>query len=76
VIGEFSSFTGCDQNCLEYSNLYLTDFVTGQIDPVLPSIQFWASGFYSSVAWSPDGSKVFAYCERLGLCVIPVQKTG
>jgi hypothetical protein len=62
---------------VDYSNLYLFDFVTSQVEPILPAEQFLlgnTSGTY--LAWSPDGSKILAECQSSGLCVIPVQSTG
>jgi len=53
--------------------LYLVDFLSEKIDSLFPSIQFYSAWWGTSLAWSPDGSKVLALCP--GLCLITVQKT-
>ena len=67
-----------EPGCEPYGKMYLTNFLTGEIDSVLPADQFamdWYGMLNTSIlAWSPDGSKVLALCPEL--CLITVQKTN
>jgi WD40 repeat protein len=59
--------------------LYLVDFLSGKIDNLFPSTQFYTSFPGTSLAWSPDGSKILAICwngKELKLCLVPVERTG
>ncbi len=61
------------------SFLYLVDFISGEVNPLFPSKQFEDGFPDTGLAWSPDGSKALALCwdgSEIGLCLIPVQRTG
>ena len=60
------------------SALYLIDFVSGKSNNVTPSYEFYTNSG-SSMAWSPDGSKVVVRCPTNlvdRICLISVQKSG
>jgi hypothetical protein len=54
--------------------LYLVDFLSGKVDSLFSSTQFNSNFFGTSLAWSPDGSKILALCPEL--CLINVQKNN
>jgi hypothetical protein len=60
--------------------LFLGDFISGQIDHILPSHTFTAIWAGSNLAWSPDGSKLLLNCptarESSQVCLIGVQTSG
>jgi len=60
--------------------LFLGDFITGQIDRVLPYYQFRPVNVGESLAWSPDGSKLLINCRIEKnvnqVCLISVQTGG
>jgi hypothetical protein len=71
VLGSALSFPHCDPNCYEETKLYLVDFLSGQIDPILSDYQFISNNAGTNLAWSSDGSKIIALCPAL--CKISVQ---
>jgi Tol biopolymer transport system component len=74
VLGSALSLPQCAPNCHNDKRLYLVDWLSGQIDSILPEYQFTATMDGINLAWSPDGSKVIALCPSL--CSISVQKSG
>ncbi len=74
VLGSAVSFPQCAPNCREDTKLYLVDFLSGQVDSVLPDRQFTANNPGTSLAWSPDSSQVIALCPAL--CSISVHRSG
>jgi len=59
--------------------LYLVDFLSGDVDALFPSYQFNTDRWGTSLAWSPDGTKLLARCsiEKQGrLCLISVKSTA
>jgi len=52
----------------------LVDFLSGQVDSILPEHQFIPNMDGTNLAWSPDGSKVVVLCSTL--CSISVQRSG
>lgn len=75
VLGEILSFPHCTPNCDNDIRLYLVDFISGQVVSILPEHQF-ISNFVTSLAWSPDGSKVIALCSPGIRCSISIQVNG
>jgi hypothetical protein len=56
--------------------LYLVDFLSEKTDVLFPSTQFYTAYSGTSLAWSPDGSKILALCEdSQDLCLISVKRT-
>jgi Tol biopolymer transport system component len=57
--------------------LFLGDFMSQQIDRILPSYEFMTVEVGTNLAWSPDGSKLLLNCsiseEAKQLCLIFVQ---
>lgn len=65
----------------DYSGtLFLGDFISGQVDHILPSYKFMAINVGTNLAWSPDGSKLLMNCpiseEVSQVCLISVQTRG
>jgi len=60
--------------------LYLGDFISGQVERILPTYQFNVGAGTINLAWSPDGSKLLINCPTTeGLkqvCLISVQTSG
>ncbi len=60
--------------------LYLGDFISGQVDHILPSFQFEVNSGSTNLAWSPDGSKLLMNCPTSEgvkqVCLITVQTSG
>ena len=65
--------------CQSGGSMSLIDFLSGEIDPVLPTDLFKVDRYGmlnpAVFAWSPDGSKVLALCADDNLCMISVQVT-
>jgi WD40 repeat protein len=79
AIGETTSFPHCAPNCNSYRRLYLVDFISKKAELLFPSYQVGGGQWDTSLAWSPDGSKIMAKCstETEGrLCLVPVQTGG
>jgi len=74
VLGEVLPFPQCGPGCYPDARLYLVDFISGQVDSILPEHKFIPNMAGTSLAWSPDGSKVIALCPAL--CSISVQRNG
>jgi len=57
--------------------LYLGDFISGQVDRILPAYNFHIYSGTTNLAWSPDGSKLLMNCPTpegvKQVCLIPVQ---
>lgn len=60
--------------------LYLVDFISGGVNRILPSYKFKTGIIGSSLAWSPDSSKLLMNCsiaeETHQVCLISVQTEG
>jgi len=74
VLGSVLPFPQCGPDCRDDTRLYLVDVISGQVDSVLPEYQFIPNTAGTSLAWSPDGSKVMALCPVR--CLISVQRSG
>lgn len=59
--------------------LYLVDFISGDVDDLFPSYEFFNVGWKGTeLAWSPDGLKLIADCpteEQGRLCLFAVKRT-
>jgi hypothetical protein len=60
--------------------LYLSDFISGQVERIIPTYQFNIGGAMTNLAWSPDGSKLLMNCPTpegiKQVCLISVQTSG
>jgi hypothetical protein len=74
VIGTVASHPQCGTDCFEDNRLYLVDFLSGQVNDILPNSQFVANNPGTNLAWSSDGSSVIALCPAL--CSISIQSSG
>lgn|SRR5574341_52478 len=74
LVLDLANLATCAPDCSTAARLYLVDFLSGQVEPLLPSVQFAVNDPGTNLAWSPDGSKVIALCPNL--CVISVQRTS
>jgi len=74
ALGSNVSFPHCAPDCYDDTRLYLVEFLSGQVDSILPDRQFIANTSGTNLAWSPDGSKIIALCPAL--CSISVQVNG
>lgn len=74
AIGAVASHPGCGTDCFEDNRLYLVDFLSGQVNDILPDREFNVGNPGTSLAWSPDGSKIIAMCPPR--CLISVQTNG
>jgi len=80
AVGRFLPFQYTNQSDKNVeSRLYLVDSSSGQSDDILPTYTFYADSLKSSLAWSPDSSKLLIRCPTMideRICFILVQKTG
>jgi hypothetical protein len=74
VLGSALSLPQCAPNCYEDTRLYLVDFISGQVDPILSEYQFVPNIEGTNLSWSSDGSEVMVLCPAL--CSINVQRSG
>jgi Tol biopolymer transport system component len=74
TLGSVQSFPGCSPDCHKDTQLYLVDFLSGQVNALIPARQYIANNSGTNLAWSPDGYKVLAFCPKL--CLISVKRNG
>ena len=60
--------------------LYLGDFISGQVERILPAYQFNVGAGRTNLAWSPDGSKLLMNCPTTEgikqVCLISIRADG
>ena len=76
VLGALLPSRSCVLDCYPDVRLYLVDFISGQVDAVLPDSKFVINDMGANLAWSPDGSKISALCWPGLLCSATVQING
>ncbi|MBI5297052.1 MAG: hypothetical protein HY869_16360 [Chloroflexi bacterium] len=76
VLGALLPSRSCVSDCYPDVRLYLVDFLSGQVDAVLPDSKFVINDMGTNLAWSPNGSKIVALCWPGLLCNASVQING
>jgi dipeptidyl aminopeptidase/acylaminoacyl peptidase len=76
VLGVLLPSRLCASDCYPDVRLYLVDFLSGQVNAVLPDSKFVINDIGANLAWSPDGSKIAALCWPGLLCNASVQING